>query len=53
MAGILSTAAMTATEIPSWKRWDIYGVFEWHENYIITKRLHLMLFHFSVLSHRH
>jgi hypothetical protein len=40
MAGILSTAAMTATEIPSWKRWGIYGVFEWHENYIITKRLH-------------
>jgi hypothetical protein len=37
MAGILSTAAMTATEIPSWKRWGIYGVFEWHENYIITK----------------
>ncbi|MGB6592299.1 MAG: hypothetical protein WBE68_12410 [Candidatus Nitrosopolaris sp.] len=40
MAGILSTAAMTATEIPSWKRWGIYGIFEWHENYIITKRLH-------------
>jgi hypothetical protein len=26
--------------MPSWKRWGIYGIFEWHENYIITKRLH-------------
>jgi hypothetical protein len=41
IGGILSTAAMTITEIPSWKRWGIYGVFEWHENYIITKRLSL------------
>lgn len=46
LAGILSTAAMTLTEIPSWKKWGIYGVFEWHENYIITKRLRLLL-HFS------
>jgi hypothetical protein len=42
IAGILSTAAMTITEIPSWKKWGIYGVFEWHENYIITKRLYLL-----------
>ena len=41
IGGILSTVAMTITEIPSWKRWGIYGVFEWHENYIITKRLSL------------
>jgi hypothetical protein len=40
IGGILSTAAMTITEIPSWKKWGIYGVFEWHENYIITKRLY-------------
>ena len=39
LAGILSTAAMTMTEIPTWRRWGIKGVFEWHENYIITKRL--------------
>ncbi|HEY7571512.1 MAG TPA: hypothetical protein VH796_09090 [Nitrososphaeraceae archaeon] len=39
LAGILSTAAMTMTEIPTWRRWGIRGVFEWHENYIITKRL--------------
>ncbi len=49
VAGILSTATMTITEIPSWKRWGIYGVFEWHENYIITKRLRLFL-HFSNTS---
>jgi hypothetical protein len=42
IAGILSTAAMTMTEIPSWKKWGIYGVFEWHENYIIIKRLYLL-----------
>ena len=41
IGGILATAAMTITEIPSWKKWGIYGVFEWHENYIITKRLYL------------
>jgi hypothetical protein len=45
IAGILSTAAMTITEIPSWKKWGIYGVFEWHENYIITKRLYLLFAH--------
>ena len=39
IGGILATAVMTITEIPSWKRWGIYGVFEWHENYVITKRL--------------
>jgi len=30
---------MTLTEIPSWKRWGLHGVFEWHENQVITKRL--------------
>jgi hypothetical protein len=39
LAGILSTAALTVTEIPTWRRWGIKGVFEWHENYMITKRL--------------
>src|SRR6185437_11772305 len=45
-AGILSTAVMTITEMSSWKRWGIHGVFEWHENYIIIKRLRQFL-HFS------
>ena len=37
--GILSTAIMTLTEIPSWKKWGLHGVFEWHENQEITKFL--------------
>jgi ribose/xylose/arabinose/galactoside ABC-type transport system permease subunit len=41
-AGIVSTAMMTLTEIPSWKRWGLHGVFEWHENQaIITYVFHL------------
>jgi hypothetical protein len=30
---------MTLSEIPSWKKWGLHGVFEWHENQIITMRL--------------
>jgi len=37
--GLISTALMTLTEVPSWKRWGLHGVFEWHENQIITERL--------------
>jgi ribose/xylose/arabinose/galactoside ABC-type transport system permease subunit len=37
--GILSTAIMTLTEIPSWKKWGLHGVFEWHENQSITNLL--------------
>jgi hypothetical protein len=43
VAGILSTATMTVIEIPTWRRWGINGVFEWHENYIITRRLRVYL----------
>jgi hypothetical protein len=39
IGGIVSTAIMTLTEIPSWKRWGLYGVFEWHENQILSYRL--------------
>ncbi len=39
LGGIISTALMTLTEIPSWKKWGLRGVFEWHENQIITRRL--------------
>lgn len=35
----MSTAAMTLREIPSWKKWGLHGVFEWHENQIISTRL--------------
>jgi len=38
-AGIAATAAMTVTEIPSWRRWGLHGVFEWHENHAITAYL--------------
>ena len=30
---------MTLTEIPSWKCWGLDGVFEWHENEVIARRL--------------
>lgn len=30
---------MTLTEIPSWKKWGLHGVFEWHENQILSNRL--------------
>lgn len=39
VGGIISTAVMTLTEIPSWKRWGLHGVFEWHENQILSSRL--------------
>lgn len=39
LGGAVSTAVMTLTEIPSWKRWGLRGVFEWHENQVITRRL--------------
>jgi uncharacterized membrane protein len=38
-SGLVSTALMTLTEVPSWKRWGLHGVFEWHENQVITERL--------------
>jgi hypothetical protein len=39
IGGLISTAAMTLTEIPSWRRWGLHGVFEWHENQILSNRL--------------
>jgi hypothetical protein len=39
VAGIAATATMTLTEVPSWKRWGLRGVFEWHENQAITAYL--------------
>ncbi|MCC2649775.1 MAG: hypothetical protein K0R16_2581 [Nitrososphaeraceae archaeon] len=34
---------MTLTEIPSWKKWGLHGVFEWHENQAIIN----YVFHLS------
>jgi hypothetical protein len=39
LSGAVSTAVMTLTEIPSWKRWGLPGVFERHENQVTTRRL--------------
>lgn len=38
VSGIIATAAMTMSEIPSWRKWGLLGVFEWHENQIISAR---------------
>jgi hypothetical protein len=45
IGGVISTLLMTLTEIPSWKKWGLHGVFEWHENEVITSRLFFS--HFS------
>jgi hypothetical protein len=39
IGGLVSTAGMTLAEIPSWRKWRLYGVFEWHENQVITRKL--------------
>lgn len=38
VGGLFSTLLMTLTEIPSWRRWGLHGVFEWHENQIIVMK---------------
>ena len=35
VSGIVATAVMTVTEIPSWRKWGLVGVFEWHENQLL------------------
>jgi hypothetical protein len=37
-SGIIATAVMTLSEIPSWRKWGLPGVFEWHENQILSAR---------------
>jgi hypothetical protein len=39
VGGIVSTLVMTLIEIISWQKWGLHGVFEWHENQILSKRL--------------
>ena len=36
ISGIVATAVMTVTEIPSWRKWGLLGVFEWHENQVLS-----------------
>jgi len=38
VSGIVATAVMTMSEIPSWRKWGLWGVFEWHENQILSTR---------------
>jgi hypothetical protein len=38
VSGIIATAVMTLTEIPSWRKWGLLGVFEWHENQVLATR---------------
>jgi hypothetical protein len=38
VSGIVATAVMTRSEIPSWRKWGLWGVFEWHENQILSTR---------------
>src|SRR6186713_1021764 len=38
ISGIVATAVMTVIEIPSWRKWGLLGVFEWHENQVLATR---------------
>ena len=39
VGGLFSTLLMTFVELPSWKRWGLHGVLEWHENQVITSKV--------------
>jgi hypothetical protein len=43
IAGMVATLVMTATEVPLWRKWGLLGVFEWHENQVLSTRF----FHIS------
>lgn len=38
VSGMVATVVMTASEIPSWRKWGLLGVFEWHENQLLSAR---------------
>lgn len=38
LGGLFATLLMTVAEIPSWKRWGLRGVLEWHENQILSAK---------------
>jgi hypothetical protein len=37
-SGMLATTIVTLSEIPSWRKWGLLGVFEWHENQLLSAR---------------
>jgi hypothetical protein len=39
VGGLVATAVMTAIELPFWRRWQLTGVLEWHENQVLTSKL--------------
>jgi hypothetical protein len=39
VGGLFSTLLMIFVEIPSWKKWGLWGVLEWHENQVITAKV--------------
>ena len=39
IGGLFSTLLMTFVELPSWKRWGLTGVFEWHESQVIISKV--------------
>ena len=43
VSGIIATAVMTLTEIPSWRKWGLLGVFEWHENQLLSREFYIIL----------
>ncbi len=38
IGGIVATIVMTMSEIPAWKKWGLFGVFEWHENQLLSSK---------------
>ncbi|MFB5600516.1 MAG: hypothetical protein ACE5SW_09850 [Nitrososphaeraceae archaeon] len=39
LTGVFSTLVMTIFEIPFWKKWNLTGVLEWHENQALIIRI--------------
>ncbi len=39
LGGLFATLIMTLTEVPSWRRWGLHGVLEWHENQVLSVKL--------------
>jgi len=37
-SGMVATIIMTVSEIPSWRKWGLLGVLEWHENQLLSAR---------------
>jgi hypothetical protein len=38
LGGLFATLLMTLTEIPSWRRFGLQGVLEWHENQVLSEK---------------